>query len=54
MQDKDSIRSSINKRMNVVHRCIHTPNIVLRALSFVLGNGSAIISGYSRYFGSVM
>ena len=33
MQDKDSIRGSINKRMNVVHRCIHTPNIVLRALS---------------------
>ena len=33
MQDKDSIRSSINKRMNVVHRCIRTPNIVLRALS---------------------
>ena len=32
MQDKDSIRSSINKRMNVVHRCICTPNIVLRAL----------------------
>ena len=32
MQDKDSIRSSINKRMNVVHRCIRTPNIVLRAL----------------------
>ena len=34
MQDKDSIRSSINKRMNVVHRCIRTPNIVLRALSY--------------------
>ena len=32
MQDKDSTRSSINKRMNVVHRCIRTPNIVLRAL----------------------
>ena len=32
MQDKDSPRSSINKRMNVVHRCIRTPNIVLRAL----------------------
>ena len=29
MQDKDSIRGSINKRMNVVHRCIRTPNIVL-------------------------
>ena len=35
MQDKDSIRSSINKRMNVVHRCISTPNIVLRALSIL-------------------
>ena len=36
MQDKDSIRSSINKRMNVVQRCIRTPNIVLhvRALSY--------------------
>ena len=32
MQDKDSIRGSINKRMDVVHRCIRTPNIVLRAL----------------------
>ena len=32
MQDKDSTRSSTNKRMNVVHRCIRTPNIVLRAL----------------------
>ena len=30
MQDKDSIRGSINKRMNVVHRCIRTLNIVLR------------------------
>ena len=29
MQDKDSIGGSINKRMNVVHRCIRTPNIVL-------------------------
>ena len=29
MQDKDSIRGSINKRMTVVHRCIRTPNIVL-------------------------
>ena len=28
--------SSINKRMNVVHRCIRTPNIVLRALSTVV------------------
>ena len=36
MQDKDSIRSSINKRMNVVHRCIRTPNIVLRALILIL------------------
>ena len=34
MQDKDSTRSSINKRMNVVHRCIRTPNIVLRALRY--------------------
>ena len=37
MQDKDSTRSSINKRMNVVHRCIRTPNIVLRALRTLLG-----------------
>ena len=36
MQDKDSTRSSINKRMNVVHRCIRTPNIVLRALRYLL------------------
>ena len=38
MQDKDSIRSSINKRMNVVHRCLRTPNIVLRALSDTVTN----------------
>ena len=36
MQDKDSTRSSINKRMNVVHRCIRTPNIVLRALKVIM------------------
>ena len=35
MQDKDSIRGSINKRMNVVHRCIHTPNIVLSVRQYI-------------------
>ena len=34
MQDKDSIRGSINKRMNVVHRCIRTPNIVLSVRTY--------------------
>ena len=61
MQDKDSIRSCINKRMNVVHRCIRTPNIVLIALStteiesqvYTRGNESISIShlnqvGYSK------
>ena len=38
--DKDSARSSINKRMNVVHRCIRTPNIVLRALRADVVEGS--------------
>ena len=36
MQDKDSTRGSINKRMTVVHRCIRTPNIVLSVRPYLL------------------
>ena len=48
LQDKDSIRSSINKRMNVVHRCIRTPNIVLRALSIYMQDKDSIRSSINK------
>ena len=48
MQDKDSIRSSINKRMNVVHRCIRTPNIVLSVRKEYIKSKSVVFLNFFK------